>query len=131
MIPVLRKFELLCRERVWEWARLLRIGAILAPGKRTVRSVLRVMGLSDDAQFQNYHRVLNRAVWSPYAAGRSLLRLLVDACSGDERYQYGRRPGTARRCRPSAPPWPSCASSSGRSAFLDGARGSRHTHPPD
>ncbi|ABU57042.1 IS701 family transposase [Roseiflexus castenholzii] len=79
IIPVLRKFELLFSERVWEWAKILLIGAILAPGKRTVTSALRVMGLSDDAQFQNYHRVLNRAVWSPYAASRILLRLLVDA----------------------------------------------------
>jgi hypothetical protein len=79
IIPVLRPFELLFSERVWQWAKILLIGAILAPGKRTVTAVLRVMGLSDEAQFQNYHRVLNRAVWSPYAASRILLRLLVDA----------------------------------------------------
>lgn len=77
IIQVLRPFELLFSERVWEWAKILLIGAILAPGKRTVTAALRVMGLSDDAQFQNYHRVLNRAVWSPYAASRLLLRLLV------------------------------------------------------
>ncbi|NJO84389.1 MAG: transposase, partial [Blastochloris sp.] len=79
IIQILRPFELLFSERVWEWAKILLIGAILAPGKRTVTAALRVMGLSDDAQFQNYHRVLNRAVWSPYAASRILLRLLVDA----------------------------------------------------
>jgi hypothetical protein len=79
IIPILRQFELLFSERVWEWAKILLIGAILSPGKRTVTAALRVMGLSDDAQFQNYHRVLNRAVWSPYAASRLLLRLLVDA----------------------------------------------------
>ncbi len=79
IIHVLRRFELLFSERVWEWAKILLIGAILAPGKRTVTSALRVMGLSDDAQFQNYHRVLNRAGWSPYAASRILLRLLLDA----------------------------------------------------
>ena len=77
IIQVLRPFELLFSERVWEWAKVLLIGAILAPGKRTVTAALRVMGLSDDGQFQNYHRVLNRAVWSPYAASRILLRLLV------------------------------------------------------
>ncbi|NTW01963.1 MAG: transposase [Oscillochloris sp.] len=79
IIQVLRPFELLFSERVWEWAKILLIGAILAPGKRTVTAALRVMGLSDETQFQNYHRVLNRAVWSPYAASRILLRLLVDA----------------------------------------------------
>ncbi|HEX9844481.1 MAG TPA: transposase, partial [bacterium] len=37
------------------------------------------MGLSDEAQFQNYHRVLNRARWSSRALSRILLRLLVAA----------------------------------------------------
>lgn len=78
IIHVLRQFEVLFSERVWEWAKILLVGAILAPGKRTVTAVLRVMGLSGDAQFQNYHRVLNRAVWSPLAASRLLLRLLVN-----------------------------------------------------
>jgi hypothetical protein len=54
-------------------------GAILALGKRTVTSVLRVMGLSDDKHFQNYHRVLNRAVWSSLAASQILLGLVVIA----------------------------------------------------
>jgi len=79
MIPILRQCELLLSERVWEWAKGLLIGAILAPGTRTVTAALRVMGRSDEAQFQNDHRVLNRAVWSPFAASRILLRLLVDA----------------------------------------------------
>jgi len=79
MIPILRQFELLLSERVWEWAKVLLIGAILAPGKRTVTAALRVMGRSDEAQFQNYHCLLNRAVWSPFAASRIRLRLLVDA----------------------------------------------------
>ncbi len=77
IIQVLRQFELLFSERVWEWAKILLVGAILAPGKRTVTAVLRVMGLHTERQFQNYHRVLNRAVWSPRAASRVLLRLLV------------------------------------------------------
>lgn len=53
------------------------IGAILAPGKRTVRSVLRTMGLSQERQFQNYHRVLNRSPWSSLAVSQVLLKLLV------------------------------------------------------
>jgi hypothetical protein len=51
-------------KRVWPLALLLGIGAILAPGKRTVTSVLRIMGLSQEKHFQNYHRVLNRSSWS-------------------------------------------------------------------
>jgi len=79
IIQVLRLFELLFSERVWQWAKILLFGAILAPGKRTVTAALRVMGLSNERQFQNYHRVLNRAVWSPRALSRVLLRLLLEA----------------------------------------------------
>jgi hypothetical protein len=53
------------------------VGAILAIGKRTVTSCLRVCGLAHEKAFQNYHRVLNRARWSALAASRLLLRLLV------------------------------------------------------
>jgi DDE superfamily endonuclease len=79
IITVLRHFELAFSEQVWEWAKILLVGAILAPSKRTVTSVLRVMGLSHERQFQNYHRVLNRDKWSSRALSRILLRLLLRA----------------------------------------------------
>jgi hypothetical protein len=44
----------------------------MAPGKRTVSSILRVLGLDSVIHFQNYHRVLNRAQWS--ALGSAYLR---------------------------------------------------------
>lgn len=62
---------------VWQYAQVLLLGAILAPGRRTVTAVLRIMGLSQERQFQTYHRVLNRAVWSSWALSRTLLKLLV------------------------------------------------------
>src|SRR5438094_8305865 len=79
IVRVLRQFEAVFSERVWEWAQVLLIGAILTPGQRTVTAALRVMGLSDEAQFQNYHRVLNRDRWSSRALSRILLHLLVTA----------------------------------------------------
>ena len=79
IIHVLRHFELAFSERVWEWAKVLLVGAILAPGTRTVTAILRVMGLSQEHQFQNYHRVLNRATWSSRTLSRILLCLLVRA----------------------------------------------------
>jgi hypothetical protein len=69
-------------ERVWDWAQILVAGAILAPGKRTVTSALRVMGLSEERQFQNYHRVLNRAKWSALNVSRILLGLIVSVLVG-------------------------------------------------
>lgn len=79
IITVLRHFELAFSERVWEWANILLVGAILAPGTRTVTSALRVMGLSQERQFQTFHRVLNRDKWSSRHLSRILLRLLVRA----------------------------------------------------
>lgn len=78
IILVLRQFELAFSEGVWEWATILLVGAILAPGKRTVTACLRVMGLSQERQFQNYHRVLNRATWSSRTLSRLLLRRLLE-----------------------------------------------------
>lgn len=72
-------FACLFSKRVFESVQVLLAGAILAPGKRTVTSVLRIMGLSQERHFQTYHRVLNRAAWSSLAASRILLGLLVRA----------------------------------------------------
>ena len=69
-------------KRIWHRAQVLLVGAILAHGQRTVTAVLRVMGLSDDKHFQNYHRVLNRAAWSSLAVSRVLLGLLVSTFAG-------------------------------------------------
>ena len=65
------------QQRTWRHAEQLLIGAILAPGKRTVTSLLRIAGLSRERRFVNYHRVLNRAAWSAHAAARLLLDLLI------------------------------------------------------
>jgi hypothetical protein len=71
------KFAPFFSKRVWEHVQVLVVGALLAPGKRTVTAVLRVMGRSQEPQFQKYHRVLNRAQWSSLAVAHVLLELLV------------------------------------------------------
>src|SRR5881275_942155 len=78
IIRVLRPFEAVFSERVWDWVTVLLVGAILTPGQRTVAAVLREMGLSDERQYQNYHRVLNRARWSSQELSRRLLLVLVE-----------------------------------------------------
>jgi DDE superfamily endonuclease len=65
--------------RTWRHAEVLLIGAILAPGRRTVASLLRITGLGRERRFVNYHRVLNRAAWSARAGSRRLLGMLLDA----------------------------------------------------
>ena len=76
---IILAFAPLFWKRTWERAQILLWGAILAPGKRTVTSALRIMGLSQERHFQNYHRVLNRAQWSCLKASRVLLHLLISA----------------------------------------------------
>jgi DDE superfamily endonuclease len=56
---------------------VLLLGAMLAPGQRTVTSCLRMMGWGGESHFVNYHRGLSRACWSGRAASRLLLELLV------------------------------------------------------
>jgi hypothetical protein len=77
IILTLAPFAPLFSHRVWPHARVLLLGAILAPGARTVTAALRVMGLALERHFTNYHRVLNRARWSARQGSRVLLGLLI------------------------------------------------------
>jgi DDE superfamily endonuclease len=70
-------FAPLFSKRVFAHVTLLLLGATLAPGKRTVTSVRRVMGKGDTPHYQTSHRVLNRANWSALAGAQILLQLLV------------------------------------------------------
>jgi hypothetical protein len=79
IMVLMQHFTPVFSERTWDWVQVLVVGAILAPGKRTVTAVLRVMGLSEERQFQRYHRVLNRAKWSSLEVSQILLGLLVAA----------------------------------------------------
>ena len=76
---IILSFAPLFFQRSWRHAEGLVLGALLAPGTRTVASLLRITGLAQERHFVNYHRVLNRAIWSPRAAGGILLRLLLAA----------------------------------------------------
>jgi hypothetical protein len=62
---------------VFEHVKLLVSGAILAPGKRTVSSVLQIWGLSQQKSFHKYHRVLSQAHWSALEGWRILLGQLL------------------------------------------------------
>lgn len=78
-LAVILAFQALFSKRVFAHVKLLLAGAMLAPGKRTVSSVLRIMGLSEEKRFHKYHRVLSLVEWSALAAARILLLLLL-AC---------------------------------------------------
>src|SRR5271170_4117651 len=82
MVTILSVFAPLFSERVWINAETLAIGAILATGKRTVTSALRVMGKSDEEHFTNYHRVLNRDNWDGRRGSQILLGLIICVVPG-------------------------------------------------
>jgi len=52
---LIKMFGPIFSKRMWHRAQVLLVGAILAHGQRTVTAVFRVMGLSADKHFQNYH----------------------------------------------------------------------------
>lgn len=83
ILSQLNIFASLFSRRMWRHVPLLIVGAILAPGRRMVSSVLRTMGLAHIPTFQTYHRVLNRAIWSSLDASRILLQLLITTFASD------------------------------------------------
>jgi hypothetical protein len=70
-------FQPLFTKPTWKNVQVLLRGALLAHDTRTVTACLRVVGLGQEPQFQKFHRLLNRAVWSSFKAAQILLGLLV------------------------------------------------------
>ena len=89
IIQCMSYFAPLFSSRVWPHAQVLLTGAILAPGKRTVSALLRVMGLDHRSDFQTYHRVLNRCVWSSLEGSRILLQVLLATFTPRGRLVFG------------------------------------------
>ena len=77
IMALLVPFAPLFSSGIWRHIPVLVAGALLAPGRRMVSSVLRAVGLTHLPNYQTYHRVLNRAVWSSLGASRVLFSLLV------------------------------------------------------
>ena len=84
IVSILIPFATLFTNPTWRKAQVLLVGAILTPGQRTVAAALRVIGRSDHRDYARYHEVLNRAVWSPRAAARILLVLLLQHLDGGD-----------------------------------------------
>ena len=68
----------------WQHVLVLVLGALLAPGKRTVTACLRITGRSMIANFGSYHQVLNRARWNPREVSRRLILLLAGSLPGKD-----------------------------------------------
>lgn len=84
MVAIVGAFAPLFSERVWAHAQVLVWGTLLARGPRTVASALRAMGKAEERHWTNYHRVLNRAVWSGLGAAGTLLVLVLGLVPGTQ-----------------------------------------------
>jgi hypothetical protein len=63
----------------WSNVLVLLAGVILAPGRRTVTTALRILGRDSDPDYCTFHRILNRAAWSSRAVAGQLLVALIKA----------------------------------------------------
>src|ERR1700732_1461526 len=73
----------------WSTFLVLLAGAILAPGRRTITTALRILGRECDPDFCTFHRILNRAAWSSRAVARQLLIVRVNRDQGLPPNQMG------------------------------------------
>ena len=80
IVELLSVFAIAFTAPTWKNGLVLLFGAILTPGRRTVTSALRVMGLEDYPRFEKYHRVLNRNRWQPLLLSKLLLGLIIGLC---------------------------------------------------
>ena len=76
-VSLLAGFLDLFTRPTWPNVLMLLAGVVLAPGRRTVTTALRILGRDHDPDFCTFHRVLNRAAWSSRAAAHQLLILLI------------------------------------------------------
>jgi hypothetical protein len=79
LAALLSAFAIVFTRPTFEHVQVLVTGMLLTSGRRTVAAALRAVGLGGERHFTTYHRVLNRAVWSPLRLSRILLHLLVTA----------------------------------------------------
>ena len=81
-LTVILPYASLFCKRVFGHVQLLLTGAMLTPGKRTISSVLGIMGKGSTKAFHKYHRVLSQVKWSTLQASRLLLNQLVSVFIG-------------------------------------------------
>jgi DDE superfamily endonuclease len=64
---------------------LLVCGTLLTSGRRTVTAALRAVGRGEERHFTTYHRVINRAVWSPFSLSPDPLAVAREDLLGSQR----------------------------------------------
>ena len=78
IIAMLAPFRPVFTAPTWKHMLTLLRGTLLARGRRTVTAALWHTGHQQNPHFSAFHQVLNRARWSPLAASRALLSLIIE-----------------------------------------------------
>ena len=91
-------------EPTWRHAHVLAMDALLALGKRTVSSCLRIKGNAECKSFSSFHQVLNRAQWEPSELSKILLQHLVTNLVEEEPIVVGLDDTIERRWGPKIDP---------------------------
>ena len=84
--PLLAPFSIAFTPRTFQRVLLLFVGSVLALGRHTVTGVLwaaRTL-VEGSGHFTDYHRVLSRARWSLWPAGKLLAGMVLELVPGDE-----------------------------------------------
>ena len=91
---LLQPFAALFAAPTWRKVQVWRVGAMLAPGKRTVSSALQVWGLHEQRDFARYPHVLSRAVSRLFSGPALRMRILDPGnCTGSGKTR-ARRPSS-------------------------------------
>ena len=93
-------FRPLFSKSVFANAMVLMVGAVLAPGRRTVAAALRAVGLGRERAYHKYHDVLSRAKWSARQGSRVLLAKLVETFGPEGPLVFGLDDTIERRWGP-------------------------------
>ena len=88
-LDVIIQYKGVFSKRIYAHVQVLLTGALLCQGKRTISSILRIVGLSGEKNFGKYHRVLSRAKWSSLACSRILLGQILKLQLVDDEVVFG------------------------------------------
>jgi hypothetical protein len=82
--PLISAFGIAFTRPTFQRFVVLWVGAILALRRRTVTAMLPALGPLARGHWSDFHRVLCRAAWSPWALGRGLAALVLELIPKDQ-----------------------------------------------
>jgi hypothetical protein len=82
--PLLASLAFVFTQPTFQRVLVLVVGAILAPGRRTLTNILWTIRTLTQGHYSSYHRVLSRAAWSLRPVGKTLAHLVLELIPPEE-----------------------------------------------